>query len=124
VTSNPDQGVAVIIVIIIFGGIAFFSCFVIVVVCVCRKPITNPLVSGAVMGTPDFQFPRREREVVQMVLMKPPGKGGPPVQGIPLQQISLKDLHALQHGNKLQASAHSASMRQRSSSQTQRGEFL
>ena len=95
--SNPDQGVAVIIVIIIFGGIAFCSCFVIVLVCVCRRPNSNALVSGAVMGTPDFQFPRREREVVQMVLLKPTGKGGRPVQGIPLQQIPLKELYELQY---------------------------
>jgi hypothetical protein len=127
---NPDQGVAVVIVIIIFGGIAFLSCFVIVVVCVCRKPIVNSLTTGAVMGTPDFQFPRREREVVQMVLMKPPGKDGPPVQGIPLKQMPLKELYELQYGKGGAGGdgkgglGHSAAMRQRTASQIQRAEVL
>jgi hypothetical protein len=51
---------------------------------------------SAVTGTPDFKFPRREREVVQMVLVKVQGPKGLPVQGIPLKQVPLKVLYQQQ----------------------------
>jgi len=90
-----DQGIAIIIVIIIFGGLGIFACLVVLLICVCRRPYGDPILTHAVIGTPDFQFPRREREIIHMVML-PPQRKGKPVQGIPLKQIALKDLQERQ----------------------------
>jgi len=95
-TVVQSSGVAVIIVIIIFGGLGFTACFVLIFICAFRKPRINVLVGNAITGTPDFQFPRREREVIQMVLIPPQGRYGKPVQGIPLKQVPLKELYLYQ----------------------------
>lgn len=95
-TAPASSGVAVIIVIIIFGGLGFSACFILIFICAFRKPRVNYLIGHAVTGTPNFQFPRREREVIQMVILPREGKNGKPVQGIPLKQIPLKDLYAYQ----------------------------
>lgn len=100
-----DSGVAVIIVILIFGGLGFTACFVLLLICACRRPRVNVLVSSAVTGSPDFHFPRRDREVIQMVLLPVEGRGGRPVQGIPLRQVPLKDLLAYQQERR-KGSAH------------------
>lgn len=87
---------AVLYVLLTFGALGFTACFLFSCICACRRNRSNLLATLAVTGTPNFQFPPREREVVQMVLVPPQGAKGRPVQGIPLKQTPLKALYVQQ----------------------------
>ncbi|CUG93508.1 membrane-associated protein, putative [Bodo saltans] len=87
---------AVVFVLLAFGAVGLLACFLFSCICACRKRRVDALAISAVTGTPDFKFPRREREVVQMVLIPFQGPKGRPVQGIPLKQVPLKVLYQQQ----------------------------
>ena len=81
-------------------------CLVLCIICCCHQQSVNPLLHSTVMGLTDHKRPRRERETIEINFIDPakrPKLGNPvlhpgkrPAQGIPLQQIDLKELAAWQ----------------------------
>merc|ERR1712098_7839 len=56
----------IVIVVAAFVLMSLMACIGVLALCCCRKVPPNPLLVNAVTGTPDYQRPRREREVMQV----------------------------------------------------------
>jgi hypothetical protein len=99
-SAQPTNTAAVIFVLLTFGALGFVACLLFTCICACKKRRMNHMAIHAVTGTPNFKFPRREREIVQMVLVPFQGSSGKPVQGIPLKQIPMKELFLQQQASR------------------------
>lgn len=79
------------LVVVAFVLLATLACVGVIALCCCRRKDPNPMVVNAVVGMADFQRPRRERELMQVQIVDRRRTG--PIQGIPLKQISLRELY-------------------------------
>ena len=87
------------IVVIAFVVLGVAACVSVIIFCGCKQRSPNILNTNALSGNPDFDPPRREREVIQVQILA--AQKGRPVLGLPLKQIPLKELYEWQQNRKM-----------------------
>ena len=98
-TGSSASDIGLILLIVGFVVLALVTCFSLLLFCIYRQARPNPLITLAVAGIPDFEYPSHEREVMQVQLVDQEAHRGKRIQGIPLKQIDLRELYKLQSRN-------------------------